>query len=462
MLSRVRSFIAPVYLFACLLIGGSAQGVWQNMILQLAGVVILAWAALDQGEEPLARPAMQLLLLAAVAILVIALQLVPLPPAVWTHLGPRQQIARGLASLGVPLAAEPLSVDPASGVACLLAVIPALALFSAMVRLRAYRPLWLAIALITGTVAGIALGVLQVASGNPLTSPFYLYPESNWGRAVGFFANADHMATLLVISVPFLAAIVAAGGRAGTQARAAVIVIGAAVAIVLVVGLALNGSLAGYGLGLAVLAASLLILLPANSRLRLSIIGLAALLVVLSFVALETSSIGSGKIGAHANSAVESRTEILATTSRAVEDFMPFGSGFGSFQRVYPLYEKAGEVTPEYVVHAHNDYAEVALELGLAGILLMLLFLAWWAVAVWRAWRTAQASPFARAAAIASAAVLVHSFVDFPLRTAAISACFGMCLALLAGGRAAAQAERQELRQVRHVVIEADAGEPPR
>jgi len=81
----------------------------------------------------------------------------------------------------------------------------------------------------------------------------------------------------------------------------------------------------------------------------------------------------------------------------------------------------------------------------------MLVFLAWWAVAVWRAWRTAEVGPFARAAAIASAAVLIHSLVDFPLRPAAISACFGMCLALLTDSRAAPPKEKAQLRRSRHV-----------
>lgn len=104
-----------------------------------------------------------------------------------------------------------------------------------------------------------------------------------------------------------------------------------------------------------------------------------------------------------------------------------------------------------FVVHAHNDYLEVALELGLAGIVLTLLFLAWWAAAVWRTWRTAEPGPFARAAAIASAGVLIHSLVDFPLRTAAIAACFGMCIALLADSRAAPPKEKAQLRRKRHV-----------
>jgi O-antigen ligase len=369
----------------------------------------------------------------------------------WTHLGPRQAVADGFRALGIRLASEPLSLTPAAGLDSLLAVIPALALVCAMLRLRAYRPQWLAVALVAGTLAGIALGALQVASANSELSPWYLYEETNPGRAVGFFANVDHMATLLVVTIPFLAAIVAAVKSASVQRYSAMVAVAVGLSIVILVGLALNGSLAGYGLALPVVVASALIVLPPGSRARLWIVALAGVLVIASVAALETTSIGSGRIGAHATTASESRGEILATTLHAAGDFMPFGSGLGSFRQVYPLYEQPALVTTEYVVHAHNDFAEVALELGLAGVILMLLFLVWWGIALWRAWSRAEAGPFARAAAIASAAVLVHSLVDFPLRTAAISACFGMCLALLADSRAAPPKERKELRHRRHV-----------
>ena len=59
----------------------------------------------------------------------------------------------------------------------------------------------------------------------------------------------------------------------------------------------------------------------------------------------------------------------------------------------------------------------------------------------------------AGAIVIASAAVLVHSLVDFPLRTAAISACFAMCLALLTGCRLPVRQDKSDLRPTRHVII---------
>jgi O-antigen ligase len=442
---------APVYLFACLILGGSAQGVWQNMILQLAGVAIIAWAVAARSDDRLPPAAAQLFLLGLVAVAVIAVQLVPLPRAIWTHLGPRARIAEGFSALGVPLPPEPLSLAPAGTLDALLKTIPALAILCAMLRLKAYRPKWLAVALIAGTVAGIALGALQVASSSDEISPFYLYEDTSVGRAVGFFANADHMATLLVMTIPFLAATVAAARSANMQRYSAIVAIAAGLAIVVMVGLALNGSLAAYGLALPVLAASILILLPPGSRLRIWLVVATALLMAGAVAALETSAIGSTRIGGHATTAVQSRADLLSTTSRAAADFMPLGSGFGSFQDVYPLYERAEQVSTIYVIHAHNDYAELILELGVAGVILIALFLLWWGVAVWRTWRTAEAGPFPRAAAIASAAVLVHSFVDFPLRTAAISACFGMCLALLADSRAAPPKEKKALRRGRHV-----------
>jgi O-antigen ligase len=102
---------------------------------------------------------------------------------------------------------------------------------------------------------------------------------------------------------------------------------------------------------------------------------------------------------------------------------------------------------------SHNEYAELALELGFAGVTLILLFLGWWALAVVQAWRTAESRPFARAAAIASAAILVHSIVDFPLRTAAISASFAMCIALLTESRTAPRQNERDFRPTRHLVI---------
>jgi O-antigen ligase len=449
--SPAKSAVAPLYLLACLLLGGSAQGIWQNMVLQLVGLGIIAWAAASPRNESLPPRARSLLLLAVAALAVVALQQVPLPASIWAH-GARSSLAEGFRLLGQPVRVLPLSLTPHDTLSSMLCLIPPLAMFCAIVPLKAYRPAWLAAALLAGTVAGIMLGALQVA-GTGAGSPWYLYRETNFGVGVGFFANANHMAILLVIALPFVAALGAAGRDGNVQRTSALLSMLAAAALVLLVGIALNGSLAGYALAVPVLAASVLILLPRGNPLRRWAALFGAVSIIAAVAALSMSAIGSSKVGQDATNSVQSRAIILTTTKEAIADYMPFGSGLGSFLKVYRLYESPDAVTSEYVVHAHNDYAELALELGLPGVLLLLLFLAWWIAAVRDVWGRADHGPFARAASVASAAVLVHSLVDFPLRTAAIAACFAMCLALLVAPRAPLRQEPSDLRPTRHLVV---------
>src|SRR4051794_30352080 len=209
--SRARQAVVPLYLFLCLILGGSAQGIFGNMSLQLIGVAIIAWAAAAKDDEPMLPPARQLLMIAILGLVLIAFQLIPLPPSVWAQLGGRQAVASGYAVLGLTTPAFPLSLTPYATLDALLGLIPPLAMSCAMVRLKAYRASWLVAALVGGTFGGIMIGALQVASPQPETSPWYLYAETNFGVATGFFANANHMATLLVITLPFLAALLASG-----------------------------------------------------------------------------------------------------------------------------------------------------------------------------------------------------------------------------------------------------------
>jgi O-antigen ligase len=456
MASRIRSAVAPLYLLLCLLLGGSAQAIWGNMVLELLGVAILAWAALGSPSEPLSREQSQLFALAIAAVVVVVLQLIPLPPAVWEHLGARHSLADGYRVLGIAVPWLPVSLTPYESAATLLTLIPPIALFAAIARLGPPRPLLLVLALLAGTLAGILLGALQVGSTDPATSPWYLYSRTNFGVATGFFANANHMATLLVISVPFLAALLASARGAGRdmQRYSAAVALVAGAALIVIVGLALNGSLAGYGLAVPVLFASALLVVPARRGVRRWLAAVGAVLLVAALAVLVFSPLQGESVRSNAASSVASRHEISATTARAAGDFMPLGSGLGSFRSVYGLYEDHDRLDPTAVVnHAHDDYLELVLELGVPGVILTLLFLVWWGRAVWRAWTRSDAGPYAKAATIASAAILAHSLVDFPLRTAAIGACFALCLGLQSWRRPAPPVDQSRLWPTRHVVL---------
>jgi O-antigen ligase len=450
--SHVRFAVAPGYLLLCLILGGSVQAVWGNMLLQLIGVGLIAWAAAAPAKEPLIHPARQLLWIAILGLAVVLLQLVPLPGSLWPSLGGRAGIAEGYRLLGLPAPSLPISLAPYASLATLLTLIPPIALFCAVVRLKAYRASWLAVALLGGTVAGILLGALQVASAEPELSRWYLYSSTNFGFAVGFFANANHMALLLVISLPFVAALLASVRKRNVQRYSAALALAAGAALVIVVGIALNRSLAGYGLGIPALLASVLIVMRGSPGAQRLLGAVAVVLVIAGVVALSFSPTGNREYGVSAS--VSQREMMTKTTFRATRDFLPLGSGLGTFRPVYRLYEDRQGITRVQVNHAHNDYAELALELGIPGIALIILFLVWWVAQSVRAWRFQDAGPYARAASIASAAVLVHSIVDFPLRTAAISASFAMCLALLIERAPVRGKARPDLRPTRHVVLD--------
>ena len=92
------------------------------------------------------------------------------------------------------------------------------------------------------------------------------------------------------------------------------------------------------------------------------------------------------------------RVDLLPQFLRVIHDFFPFGSGLGSFEPVFKSYEKAESLSFGYWNQAHQDYAQVAIEAGLAGIALTVAFLVWYGVRVVGIWR-ARRRIVARAAA---------------------------------------------------------------
>jgi hypothetical protein len=87
-------------------------------------------------------------------------------------------------------------------------------------------------------------------------------------------------------------------------------------------------------------------------------------------------------------------------------------------------------------------------------LVLLVLFLAWWAFASARIWRSPSSSNFARAATIATAAMLAHSVVDFPLRTAAMASVFAALIALMTQRSVTTASPRTgEQQTVRHVKL---------
>jgi len=99
---------------------------------------------------------------------------------------------------------------------------------------------------------------------------------------------------------------------------------------------------------------------------------------------------------------------------RAGLDFLPFGSGLGTFADVFRRYQVEG--LPGFVDHAHNDYAELFLELGVAGLaaaaLLLIAYAARWAQLL-RGWPLRSLGYLQVGAGLGMMAMLIHGAFDF-------------------------------------------------
>jgi O-antigen ligase len=449
----IRHWVVPLYLIACLLLGGaSAAGFIANLLLQLAALPLIGWSLwhlIQPGAAPLARSIRAVLALLGLLVTIALIQLIPLPPAIWAALPGRGPVVEGYRLLGVPLPWLPLTLAPENARASLLWLLPAIAILLATVITGAFRGRGIGWAIVAVTLASVSIGALQLIGGESA----YLYKITNQGVAVGFFANANHNATLLLVCIPFLAALQATLLKRSTLSRSAAairLLVGTGYAVILV-GLLTNGSLAGLGLGVPVAMVTWLSfgrLRPALRRGLLIATGMLSAAAI-TFIAISPSN---NLFGTQRDNVEQSRQTSFALTLRAAREYLPVGSGIGSFQQVYHTQEPLTTVTATYMNHAHSDWIELLLETGLAGPLLAAAFLIWWGLRVRATWQADEREPFAQAAAIASAAIMLHSIVDYPLRTAALSAVFAACVGLLSGARPYVRRNRK-LSSARHLSL---------
>lgn len=427
-----RGGFACAFLFACIIFGGaSAAGVLANASLQLLALLLILSVLWSKDQTPL-KEGRWLALLGGLFVLVVILSLFPLSPSIWEELPGRESVKRGYELLGGGQPAISLSLAPERSIWSLASLLPPTAMFLVTLTLSSRWRRRLAWTLIAGAVLSIILSAFQLIGGSG--SPLRFYQITNPTRAVGFFANANHLPTLILMAMPFLGVIAAkALGSRNSQKRSGTFTVTVSVALFFVVGVILSGSLSGYAMLPAVgLATYLLFRRGASGKLSPlwgGAIGVVTALVV-AFAAWGplNQDAFAGKFSSHSTS----RATIWKNTAAAVRDYAPVGTGLGSFSAVYRTYDDPTRATREFVNHAHNDYLEFMLELGLAGALIILAFLAWLLQRSIYAWKEEfSGASFARMGSIIAGVALVHSGVDYPLRTAALACVFAMACGFL-------------------------------
>ena len=443
----VWAIVVALYTSACVILGGGAvSGYFADFVLQLLAIpVLLAGLWRMAGDDPAHRRALQF---CGALVLVPLLQLVPLPPAVWTLLPFRDVSAQALSLANQELGWRPLTLTPHATWLTLASLLPPLGVFFASIRLPCQDRRIVVLALLAAGLLSSFAGLLQVALG-PSGSVSDAGPAAP-GEATGFFANRNHFAALLYVLLLFSAVWVIECWSALSLVRqggvnSAPLIRSVAFFTLMVVFLAaelMARSRAGLGLtilalfGIAALASADRRLTKAQRTDATRLVWVAAGLVILFGAQFALYRMMERFT---ADPLQDARIVFARNTWEASVSFLPFGSGLGSFVPVYQFFEKPQDALLDtYANRAHNDFLETALETGVVGILLMALFAVWFGKSLWRVWtkpEDAANAPLdaalARAASIAIILLALHSLVDYPLRTTALMAVAAVACAIL-------------------------------
>lgn len=424
--------IATVVLLAVSFVlgGASRQHELRLAVVELAALPALAFALLAFSDRSLrTQHSFACLILAAIAAVPL-LQIIPLPPQIWTGLPGRQALVQALELTDITPSWSPWSLTPDRTWRSFLALLPPLAAFLGVLAMNGHQRDRVARIFVIAIAVAMALGAVQFASGS---ERFYFWATTAAGNVVGFFANRNHMATLCLVGIPFAAILGGTSIRRGGRSRMTLWLSILFIALViLTLGAARSRTgviLLGPALGASGIAAWISTgrRWPGPATLGAIGGGIVAL-VALSIFALAPIMERFDTAGAK-----EGRFENWPFVLDAAETYLPTGSGIGSFDAVFRSVEPLAYLDPTFFNQAHNEYLETWLEAGWLGAAILAAFMVWFARRSWAAWRSgpSHGRDLQRAASIGIAIVLVHSGVDYPLRTETMATVFAMLCALL-------------------------------
>ncbi|MGE5567069.1 MAG: O-antigen ligase family protein [Parcubacteria group bacterium] len=441
---------AGVFGAALLLGGATRQNAIPVMVLELISLPLIAVALWRLRGRRMRELALPLGLLAAMCAIPL-LQLIPLPFGLWARLPGHAELAEGLRLAGAAPSALPLSLTPDDTRRSVLALLTPAAVFLGAAACSPGQRGRLTGLVVFAAALSLLLGVLQMAGGPD--SPLRFYPTTNEDSAVGVFSNRNHLASFLLMSMPLLAYWLQRLTRERANGTFLTAAAGLALLGLILVGVAITHSRAALFLIVPAIAGSILTVWRRGERkvLNRTTIAVGAVGILALIGALSAIRATLARFAAPAGD--DLRFAVWPSVLHTARDFLPFGSGIGSFEPVYRINEPIALIGPRFVNAAHNDYLQLALEGGWAAIVVTAVFLGWLAWRSSKAWRRGggDQTRLARAATVMAALLAMHSAVDYPARTLAIASVLALVCAILASSRKASVDE-----------VSADAANGPR
>lgn len=444
-LAKEQGVVTPLVVFAVAITmtfgGGGIGHPLPELFVQICVAVIAAlW--LWKIPESQFRAIPKAVWVVGFLLLVVPLvQLVPLPPQVWHSLPGRQIEVDSLALIGRADTWRPLSMDPALSFSSLLSMVSAAMVLVMVASIgRSGRTLVLGVVLVVALLS-LVPAVVQL-NGAP-DSIFAIYP-ANGGkvRLRGFQNNPNSQADVLLVAMLCAAAFMRDLVQRHILPDQRWLVIGlvGVADLALALAVVLTGSRTGIMMLPLVVAGQIALIRPwlklRWANLFISLAGVCAIAAgTYSFlpdtsplmVALDRFSLDH-----------DTRPQIWTNSLYAARQMLPAGAGMGTFVPVFNIYEPAEAVADTYVNRAHNDYLELLLEAGYAGVIafgaIAILLVVGVVKGLMAADKRSRGQLFC--ATLALCVIGLHSLVDYPLRSMSLAGIAALCAAILLNPKA--------------------------
>lgn len=286
---------------------------------------------------------------------------------------------------------------------------------------------WVLIIIIFSGVSQAFLGLLQAFSGSPKI--LFLKKKYVYDIVSGTFVNRNHLAGFLEMIVPvsigylILSSFYPPGIRGGAwekilyfvEERIQKLLLYLLFITIMMMGIIFSRSRSGIIASLVSIFLIILFFLPARSK-KFGRKVISFLLIALIFSSIIIGIKPIIERFAPEKMLSEMRPVIWKGAWEAFKNFSIVGTGAGTFKYIYPLYAKHSITA--IVEHAHNDYLEFLVELGIFGsLILFLLIIGLWVYLLIKWIR--RKNIFVKGAGlgilVAILSIFFHSFTDFNL-----------------------------------------------
>jgi O-antigen ligase len=430
--------LAGLLVAAFLFGGGGRDDILSLVVLRPLAAICLAIGLFGLTRGDL-RQYRWVLAGAAALLLLILAHLIPLPPSIWTSLPGRELASQAAEVGGIAQPWRPLTLVPWRGWNSLYALLVPLAALVLAIRCTPRQREWIAYVILALILLAALWAIVQVAGG--YRKSLYLYRITNENLPTGLFSNRNHFAAMLACAVPLMAVLVARYGRSEPYGSLRLWLTAAAAAGGLLL-LLMTGSRAGLFVALVALAC-LPWVYPSGSdaktakRRRQLIIAAGAVAVLLvTALALYLSRAQALDRLRSTGETEEARFEVWGPIARLIGEYFPWGSGIGSFVEVWRIHEPRQLLDGSYLNHAHSDWLEWPMEMGLPGMLLLAVAIGAW---VWRTIQLARLRPrrdtgvvVGRAGAVIVLVLGLASLVDYPIRVPSVAAVLAIAVVWMA------------------------------